>query len=142
MEILLLNQEPLMKLSSLCAGVITLSSVAFAGLFNPSIAQAQLLPQPWVTVGAKDSSVTYSAGVRLFDLGAEFGTGPNGATGVDVLKFISLPVVSPYVGLGLYSGKESIAYSGGVQVAPPGNVYYGLGYHSIRGINGQVGLRF
>jgi hypothetical protein len=142
MKIPLFNQEPFMKLSAIFAGFITFSSITAIGLLTPNTSTAQLLPQPWVTVGTKDSSITYSAGVRIFDLGAEFGTGPNGATGVDVLKFISLPVVSPYVGLGLYSGKESIAYSGGVQVAPPGNVYYGLGYHSIRGINGQIGLRF
>jgi hypothetical protein len=131
-----------MKLSQLSICLTSLASIAVAGLFTANSAQAQLLPQPWVTVGAKDSAVSYSAGVRLFDLGAEIGTAPQGATGVDVLKFISLPVVSPYVGLGLYSGKEAIAYSGGVQVAPPGNIFYGVGYHSLRGINGQIGVRF
>jgi hypothetical protein len=131
-----------MKLSTFLTSLITIFSIAGANLVNTHSVQSQILPQPWVTVGTKDSSITYSAGVRIFDLGAEFGTGPQGATGVDILKFISLPVVSPYVGLGLYSGKESVAYSGGVQVAPPGNIFYGLGYHSLRGINGQIGLRF
>jgi hypothetical protein len=131
-----------MKLSTFSLSLTTLASIAVASLSAPNSAQAQIIPEPWVTLGAKDSSVSYSAGVRIFDLGAEFGTAPNGATGVDVLKFISLPVVSPYVGVGLYSGKESIAYSGGVQVAPPGNIFYGVGYHSLRGINGQIGLRF
>jgi hypothetical protein len=131
-----------MKLSTFSLSLTTLASIAVASLIAPNSAQAQIIPEPWVTLGSKDSSVSYSAGVRIFDLGAEFGTAPNGATGVDVLKFISLPVVSPYVGVGLYSGKESIAYSGGIQVAPPGNIFYGVGYHSLRGINGQIGLRF
>ncbi len=128
-----------MKFSTLS---IALASIAGASLTTATSAQAQLLPEPWVSIGTKDSAVTYSAGVKLFDLGAEFGTGPQGATGVDVLKFISLPFVSPYVGLGYYSGKESIAYSGGVKFSPPGNIFYGAGYHSIRGVNGQVGVRF
>jgi hypothetical protein len=121
---------------------IALASIAGTSLMTTTSAQAQLLPEPWVSIGTRDSAVTYSAGVKLFDLGAEFGTGPQGATGVDVLKFISVPFVSPYVGLGYYSGKESIAYSGGVKFYPPGNMFYGAGYHSIRGINGQIGVRF
>jgi hypothetical protein len=131
-----------MKLFPLSLCLTSLASIAVANVFIASPAQAQLLPEPWVTVGTKDSSISYSAGVRIFDLGAEIGTAPQGATGVDVLKFFSLPVVSPYVGVGLYSGKESIAYSGGVQVAPPGNIFYGVGYHSLRGVNGQIGVRF
>lgn len=121
---------------------IAFASIAGASLITATSAQAQLLPEPWVSVGTNNSAVTYSAGVRVFDLGAEFGTGAQGATGVDVLKFISLPFVSPYVGLGYYSGKDSIAYSGGVKLAPPGNISYGVGYHSIRGINGQIGIKF
>jgi hypothetical protein len=131
-----------MKISVLSLSLSTLASIAIASLLTSSSAQAQMIPEPWVTVGSKDSGISYSAGVRIFDLGAEFGTAPNGATGVDVLKFISLPVVSPYVGVGLYSGRDSIAYSAGVQVAPPGNIFYGVGYHSLRGVNGQVGIRF
>ncbi len=131
-----------MKLFPFSLCLTTLASIAGANIFTANSAQAQLLPEPWVTVGTKDSSISYSAGVRIFDLGAEIGTAPQGATGVDVLKFFSLPVVSPYVGVGLYSGKESIAYSGGVQVAPPGNIFYGVGYHSLRGVNGQIGVRF
>jgi hypothetical protein len=128
-----------MKFSTLS---IALASIAGASLMTATSAQAQLLPEPWVSVGTKDSAVSYSVGVKIFDLGAEFGYGAQGATGVDALKFFSLPFVSPYVGLGYYSGKESIAYSGGVKFTPPGNVFYGAGYHSIRGINGQVGVRF
>jgi hypothetical protein len=128
-----------MKFSTLS---IALASIAGASLMTANSAQAQLLPEPWVSVGTKDSAVSYSVGVKIFDLGAEFGSGAQGATGVDALKFFSLPFVSPYVGLGYYSGRESIAYSGGVKFTPPGNVFYGAGYHSIRGINGQVGVRF
>ena len=67
-------------------------------------ATAQLAPEPWVTIGARDSSITYGVGVRIFDFGVEFGTGPKGVTGIDALKFISLPGVSPYAGLGIYGG--------------------------------------
>jgi hypothetical protein len=128
-----------MKFSTLS---IAFASLTGAGLMAATSAQAQLIPEPWVSIGTRDSAVTYSVGVKLFDLGAEFGTGSQGATGVDVLKFISIPFVSPYVGLGYYSGRESVAYSGGVKFYPPGNLFYGAGYHSIRGINGQVGVRF
>jgi hypothetical protein len=131
-----------MNLISKATSLTAFLSITATTLSIAVPASAQLIPQPWVTIGSKDSAITYGAGVRIFDLGAEIGTGPNGATGVDVLKFISLPLVSPYVGLGLYSGKESIAYSGGVQFAPPGNISYGVGYHSIRGINGQIGIHF
>jgi hypothetical protein len=131
-----------MKFFTISICLSTLASIAGINLLTTNSAQAQLLPEPWVSIGAKDSAVTYSAGVRIFDLGAEFGTGAQGATGVDVLKFISLPFVSPYVGLGYYSGRDSIAYSGGVKLAPPGNISYGVGYHSIRGINGQIGIKF
>jgi hypothetical protein len=131
-----------MNLLSKISPSAVILSISAVTILATTPASAQLLPQPWVTIGSKDSTVTYGVGARIFDLGAEIGTGPNGATGVDVLKFISLPLVSPYVGLGLYSGKDSIAYSGGVQVAPPGNISYGVGYHSIRGINGQIGIHF
>ncbi len=128
-----------MKFSTLS---IALASIAGASLMTATSAQAQLLPEPWVSIGTKDSAVSYSVGVKIFDLGAEFGSGAQGATGVDALKFFSLPFVSPYVGVGYYSGRESIAYSGGVKFYPSGNIFYGAGYHSIRGINGQVGVRF
>jgi hypothetical protein len=120
------------------AGSILATLGIFGAIPAPS-ASAQLVPEPWVTVGSKDGSVSYGAGVRIFDIGAEIANA-KGKTGVDVLKFISLPAVSPFVGLGLYGG--DVAYSGGVQFSPGGNTFFGVGYHSIRGINGQVGIRF
>jgi hypothetical protein len=103
---------------------------------------SQVLPQVWGTVGVQDEDISYGGGVRLFGWGLEVGTGEEGATGGDVLKFIDFPVVSPYVGIGLYSGDDSVAFSGGVQIRPPGNVFFGAGYHTIRGINGQIGVKF
>jgi hypothetical protein len=125
-----------MQFKSICGSI-----VAMLVATQVAPASAQLIPEPWVTIGSKDSAVTYSAGVRFFDLGAEIGTGPKGVTGVDVLKFFSLPFVVPYAGLGVY-GDKGVSYTGGVQFTPPGNMMYGVGYHSIRGINGQVGIKF
>jgi hypothetical protein len=103
---------------------------------------SQIVPRPWVSVGVKDDEATFSVGAKAIGLGVELGAGPNGATGVDVLKFINLPVVSPYVGLGLYSEDEGLAYSGGVQVDASKNLFVGVGYNSVRGVNGQLGIRF
>ncbi len=114
--------------------------LASIGSIQGTPAAAQLVPEPWVTVGSKDSTVTYGVGARFFDFGVELGTGPKSVTGVDVLKFVSFPFVSPYAGLGLYG--STVSYSGGVQFAPPGNTFFGIGYNSVRGINGQVGLKF
>ena len=111
------------------------------GSIQAAPASAQLIPEPWVTVGSKDSTLTYGVGVKIFDFGAEIGTGSGGSTGVDVLKFLSLPFVSPYAGVGIY-GDKGVAYSGGVHFTPPGNAFFGLGYHSVRGINGQIGIKF
>jgi hypothetical protein len=123
-------------------GITLVTSLTSLGLFFPKQASAQLVPQPWVSVGVKDSDVTFSVGARALDIGVELGNGPDGATGVDVLKFLSLPVISPYVGLGLYSADKGVAVSGGVQVGAADNIFLGLGYNSVRGVNGQVGLRF
>jgi hypothetical protein len=125
-----------MQFKSICGSIF-----ALVAAIQITPAAAQLIPEPWVSVGSKDSAVTYGVGVRFFDIGAEVGTGPNGVTGVDALKFFSLPFVVPYAGLGLY-GDKGVAYSGGVQLTPPGNMFYGVGYHSIRGINGQLGIKF
>jgi hypothetical protein len=127
------------------SAVITKTLVASLGLFAvfaPSQASAQLLPQPWVSVGGQDGEVTYAVGARALDFGVEVGRGPDGATGVDVLKFLSLPIISPYVGVGLYSEDKGVAFSGGVQVGATDNVFVGAGYNSVRGFNGQLGIRF
>nr|WP_310480991.1 hypothetical protein [Chamaesiphon sp. VAR_48_metabat_403] len=119
---------------SLCAMFVAIESSQIAPV------SAQLVPEPWVTVGSKNGTVSYGVGVKIFDLGAEI-TNSGGTTGVDVLKFFGFPLVSPYAGLGIY-GDKGVAYSGGVQITPPGNTFFGVGYHSIRGINGQVGIKF
>lgn len=117
-----------------------LASLILVG-FTPSQAICQVIPQPWVSGGVQDSDATFSVGAKALGVGIELGFGPNGATGVDVLKFINLPVISPYVGLGLYSEDEGVALSGGVQVGVSDNVFLGVGYNSVRGVNGQFGLR-
>jgi len=109
--------------------------------FAPSQAICQVIPQPWISGGVKDSDVTFSIGARALGVGVELGFGPEGATGVDILKFINLPVISPYVELGLYSEDEGVALSGGVQVGVSDNAFLGVGYNSVRGVNGQFGLR-
>ncbi|KJH69428.1 hypothetical protein [Aliterella atlantica] len=118
------------------------TAASLLALFAPSRANSQLIPQPWGSVGGKDGDVTFAVGARAFDFGVELGKGPEGSTGVDVLKFISLPVISPYVGLGLYSADKGVAVSGGVQVGATDNIFVGVGYNSVRGINGQIGVRF
>jgi hypothetical protein len=127
----------IMQFRSICVGTIA-TTIAISLI--PSAASAQLIPEPWVTVGSKEGTVSYGAGVKIFDLGAEIGTGAKSKTGVDLLKFISLPFASPYAGLGLYG--SDVAYSGGVHFNPSGNTFFGVGYHSIRGINGQIGIKF
>jgi hypothetical protein len=119
---------------SLCAMFVAIESSQIAPV------SAQLVPEPWVTVGSRNGTVSYGVGVKIFDLGAEI-TNSGGTTGVDVLKFFGFPLVSPYAGLGIY-GDKGVAYSGGVQFTPPGNTFFGVGYHSIRGVNGQVGIKF
>jgi opacity protein-like surface antigen len=123
-------------------GKTLFASVSLLALLAPQSAHAQLIPQPWVSVGSKDGDITYSVGARALSVGAEFGVGPDGAVGVDVLKFINLPVISPYVGLGYYSEDKGVAFSGGVQTRATDNVFVGVGYNSVRGINGQLGIRF
>jgi opacity protein-like surface antigen len=119
-----------------------LASLSLLSLLAPQNADAQLVPQPWVSVGSKEGDVTYSVGAKAFNFGTELGVGPDGAVGVDVLKFIPLPVISPYVGLGYYSEDKGVAFSGGVQTGATSNLFVGVGYNSVRGINGQLGVRF
>jgi len=119
-----------------------LATSALVVLAAPTPVNAQLIPQPWVSVGGRDGDVTFSVGARVFDLGVELGRGPDSSSGVDVLKFFGLPVISPYVGIGLYSDDQGIALSGGLQVDTASNLVVGVGYNSVRGVNGQVGIRF
>jgi hypothetical protein len=119
-----------------------ITSFSLLALVAPGRASAQIIPQPWVSVGSQEGDITYSVGARALNFGAELGFGPDGSTGVDLLKFISLPVISPYVGVGLYSEDKGVAVSGGVQVGATDNVFLGAGYNSVRGFNGQLGVRF
>ena len=121
---------------------ILITSLGLITLFASNQASAQIIPQPWVSVGGNEGDTTYAVGVRAFNLGVEVGSGPDGATGVDVLKFVSLPVISPYVGLGYYSEDKGVAVSGGVQVSATDNFFIGAGYNSVRGFNGQLGIKF
>ncbi|MCC6502415.1 MAG: hypothetical protein IT362_04675 [Deltaproteobacteria bacterium] len=86
------------------------------------------------------------------------------AIGLDVLGFYNASrQLSFYGGLGLYFqqyiriGQSNIsgllyteaeeteadaAFSAGIQFFPSNSVLLGIGYHSIRGINGQIGIKF
>lgn len=86
------------------------TSLGFLVLFNPSQTSAQIIPQPWVSVGGKDGDVTYAVGAKALSVGFEVGTGEDGATGADILKFLKLPVISPYVGVGYYSESPTIYF--------------------------------
>jgi opacity protein-like surface antigen len=119
--------------------------VASLVLMPTGEAVAQLIPQPWVSVGSRNSETTFSVGARALNFGVELGRGTEDSTGVDALAFVNLPLidqVSPYVGLGVYSEDQGVAVSGGVQLNPTDRLILGAGYHSIRGVNGQVGFRF
>ena len=119
-----------------------IASLSLFTVFAPSAAKAQIVPRPWVSVGSQEGDVTFSVGARAVGVGVELGRGPDESTGVDVLKFINLPFVAPYVGVGYYSEDKGFAYSGGVQLNSSDNVFIGAGYNSVRGINGQIGVKF
>ncbi|MDJ0677629.1 MAG: hypothetical protein QNJ36_19975 [Calothrix sp. MO_167.B42] len=121
---------------------VAIASVGLFFLWTPLRADAQIVPRPWVSVGSQEGDVTYAVGARALGLGAELGVGPDGAVGVDLLKFLNLPVISPYVGVGYYTEDKGVAVSGGVQVSATDNVFVGVGYNSIRGVNGQLGVKF
>ncbi len=109
-------------------------------MFCVSPALSQVSPEIWGTVGSIDDLVSYGAGVKLGRTGIEVGTGEDGATGADFLTFIGFPIISPYLGVGYYSGDETIAYSGGAHLNLGSLLVIGGGYHSVRGPNGQLGL--
>ena len=119
-----------------------IASLSLFTLVTPSAAKAQIVPRPWVSVGSQEGDVTFSVGARALGVGVELGRGPDESTGVDVLKFLNLPFVAPYVGVGYYSEDKGFAYSGGVQLNGSDNIFIGAGYNSVRGVNGQIGVKF
>lgn len=122
----------------LLSGLMTVGAITVS-----SPASAQFLPQAWGAVGYADEDITFAVGGKWISYGVEVGLGEDEVVGVDVLRFLTSPGVSPYVGVGLYSGNDVFAYSGGVHYTPRNaNIFVGAGYHSIRGINGQLGIRF
>lgn len=121
--------------------MISTLSVACLTLGIATPASSQLLPEVWGSIGTQDDDLSYAGGVKWSGFAVEVGTGKEGATGGDFLAFFPLPIVSPYVGLGAYSGDDTLAYSGGVHFTA-GRVILGAGYHSIRGINGKLGFKF
>lgn len=123
-------------------------AIASAMMLTAKPATAQLIPQPWVSLGIQDSELTYAVGVRALGFGAELGISNENAVGVDLMKFVNPPfisLISGYVGAGLYeeanSDSSEFAYSAGVQIRPDGNFFFGAGYHNIRGVNGQIGIK-
>lgn len=86
----------------------------------------------------------------------------NGSYGVDILRFFPAEQgVTLYAGAGAYlqshsevfkqgsrlysdtiDTKVKFAYSGGVKIGRPGGINLGVGYHSVRGTNGQVYIKF
>ena len=123
--------------SAIATGVLT----ACISTICAAPASSQVLPEVWATVGSVDDLVSYGAGARFAGTGIEIGTGEEGATGADLLTFITFPAVSPYLGIGYYSGDETIAYSGGLHLSAA-KLVIGAGYHSIRGVNGKLGFKF
>ena len=124
-------------------------NVVFTGIFTATVsalgaapATSQILPEVWATVGSVDDLVSYGAGARFAGSGIEIGSGEDGATGGDFLTFFSFPVVSPYVGVGYYTGDETVAYSTGLHISAGRRLVLGGGYHSVRGINGKLGFKF
>lgn len=134
----MLNRLRLISQQTIIASIVT----ACMATICASPASSQILPEVWGTVGSVDDLVSYGAGVRFAGTGIEIGTGEEGATGGDFLTFISLPVISPYLGLGYYTGDETVAYSGGVHLSAGKRLVLGAGYHSVRGVNGKLGFKF
>jgi hypothetical protein len=130
-----------MKLLVIKTLITSITSLGLLGLFNPNQASAQLIPEPWIAVGSKDSAITYAGGVKVFGFGLEVGTGKDGVTGTDVLKFINLPFISPYLGVGYYSTNQEVSFSGGIHVETSKHIFIGAGYNSVRGFNGQIGIK-
>ncbi len=133
----MLNRLVTVSKQAIYTGLLT----AFVSTIYTTPVSSQVLPEVWGTVGSADDLVSYGAGVRFLGVGLEVGTGEESATGGDVLTFITFPIVSPYLGVGFYTGDETVAYSGGAHVTA-GSIVLGAGYHSIRGFNGKLGFTF
>lgn len=88
------------------------------------------------------SDFSYGIGLKSGYAGLEVGwlDGDSDSIGVDALGFLPLEVVSPYVGLGIYGDGEGVGFSGGVHLNTR-TFLFGVGYHSIRGLNGQIGIQ-
>ena len=125
----------------LLKSLTTALSTACLTLGIATSASSQILPEVWGSLGTKDDDISYAGGVKWSGFAVEVGTGAEGATGGDLLAFFPVPIVSPYVGVGAYSGDEVFAYSGGVHFST-GRIIIGAGYHSLRGINGKLGFKF
>ncbi len=133
----MLNRFRAKSKSAIATGIAT----ACISTICAAPASSQILPEVWATVGSVDDLVSYGAGVRFAGTGLEVGTGEEGATGADFLTFIPLPIVSPYLGIGYYTGDENIAYSGGIHISAGKFLVVGGGYHSVRGVNGILGFK-
>lgn len=99
------------------------AAIAFCFSFRTLPAASQILPEVWGSLGSKDKDLSYAAGVKWVGVGVEIGTGAEGATGGDFLTFLNLPLVAPYLGLGIYSGDDTVAFSGGIHISPPGHFF-------------------
>jgi hypothetical protein len=135
----MLSRLQLFSQRTILTGILTASISTVCA----SPAKSQIIsPEVWATVGSVDDLVSYGVGARFMGTGIEIGTGEEGATGADFLTFISFPIVSPYLGLGYYSGDENVAYSVGAHLSAGSRLVVGAGYHSVRGFNGQLGFQF
>ncbi|MGK7893320.1 MAG: hypothetical protein AB4372_06760 [Xenococcus sp. (in: cyanobacteria)] len=120
----------------------SLIAIFFLTLGNVPPTYSQIKPQVWGSIGSKEDDLSYAAGAKWAGFAIEVGTGKEGVTGGDFLSFFPIPFVSPYLGLGIYSGDDTLAYSGGLHLYPNGRLFIGAGYHSLRGINGKLGFKF
>jgi len=134
----MLNRFSAVSKHAIVTGILATS----VSILGAAPVTSQILPEVWATVGSVDDLISYGAGARFAGTGIEIGTGEEGATGGDFLTFFSLPVVSPYVGVGYYTGDETIAFSGGLHISAGRRLVIGGGFHSVRGINGKLGFRF
>ena len=129
----------------ICTGLLATVSLA---LQKPVVGEEPGVAM-WGTFGNNledDSANSYGGGVKTGAAGIEIvyldKDDDDDSIGVDALGFI-LPksVFSPYLGLGIYTQGEGVGVSGGAHINTSSFVF-GVGYHSIRGLNGQIGIQF